>query len=167
MNGVVDGRCNVTRVAKLFVIRHADAGSRSGHDGPDERRPLSKRGVRQAGGIQASLADEDIKRLVASPYLRCVQTLEPLADHLGLEVEVDDRLAEGAGAAGALELATELKAGAAAVCSHGDVIPDVLEALQARGTRLKDELRWQKASTWVLTWNGSDLARGRYVPPPG
>ena len=47
------------------------------------------------------------------------------------------------------------------------MIPDVLEALLAQGIRLKDELRWQKASTWVLTWDGDRLAKGRYLPPPG
>ncbi len=47
------------------------------------------------------------------------------------------------------------------------MIPDLLEALLANGTRFKDELRWQKASTWVLTWDGDHLAKGRYRPPPG
>ena len=153
-------------MAKLFVVRHADAGSRSDHDGPDVERPLSKRGRRQAEGIRDQLADAGITRLVASPYLRCVQTLEPLGHRLGLAVESDKRLAEGQGAGGALELADELRKASAAVCSHGDVIPDLLEVLVGQGIRLSDELRWQKASTWVLTWNGHDLVKGRYLAPP-
>ena len=54
----------------------------------------------------------------------------------------------------------------AVLCSHGDVIPDLLEHLLAHGAKLKDELRWQKASTWVLSWDGDRLTKGRYVPPP-
>ena len=46
------------------------------------------------------------------------------------------------------------------------MIPDLLEALVAGGTKLKDELQWQKASTWVLTWDGGRLAKGKYLPPP-
>lgn len=128
---------------------------------------LSERGRRQADGLRDQLADAGITRLVASPYVRCVQTFLPLGDHLGVQVEADPRLAEGQGALSVLALTQELRDTTAALCSHGDVIPDLLEALLASGTKLNDELRWQKASTWVLTWDGDHLAQGRYVPPPG
>jgi 8-oxo-dGTP diphosphatase len=153
-------------VGKLYVVRHADAGHRGGRDEPDEARPLTDRGKRQAEGLRTELAGAGITRVLASPFVRCVQTLVPLADELGLEVELDARLAEGQGPLGVLFLAKELRTTNAAVCSHGDVIPDLLDALQANGTRLKGELRWQKASTWVLTWEGDHLAKGRYLPPP-
>jgi phosphohistidine phosphatase SixA len=152
-------------VPKLYVVRHADAGHR-GHHERDGERTLSERGWRQAEGLRDELAGAGITRLLASPFLRCVQTLRPLGERLGLEVEADDRLSEGQGAAGALAVAKEVCDTSAALCSHGDVIPDLLEALQASGTKLKDELRWQKASTWVFTWDGEQLAKGRYLPPP-
>jgi 8-oxo-dGTP diphosphatase len=63
-----------------------------------------------------------VRRIVSSPYLRCVQTVEPLAGALGLAVEHDDRLAEGAGRA-ALEL---LREDGVVCCTHGDVVGDVL-----------------------------------------
>jgi 8-oxo-dGTP diphosphatase len=154
-------------VGKLLVVRHADAGHRSEWDGPDHTRPLSTRGWRQATGLVEPLGDDQPSRLLASPYTRCVQTLEPLAEHLGLAVEPDDRLAEGAGAAGALELADELAGTTAVLCSHGDVIPDLLEQLVRDGVKLRDDLRWQKASTWIFLRDGHRLAKGRYVPPPG
>lgn len=153
-------------MAKLYVVRHADAGQRSQWTGPDHARPLSERGERQAAGLGDLLAEVRPVRLVASPYRRCVQTLEPLAGRLGLEVEADDRLAEGTGALGALDLAGEVTGRSAVLCSHGDVIPDLLDALLRDGLRLKDELRWQKASTWVLSWEGERLGKGRYLPPP-
>lgn len=153
-------------MGKLYVVRHADAGSR-GRDGvPDELRPLSQRGHRQADALRDQLADAGLQRLVASPFRRCIDTLVPLGEHLGIEVEPDVRLAEAMGAIGALELAEELRGVPAAVCSHGDVIPDLLEALVRRGTNLKDEPRWQKASTWVLTRDGDGFSKGRYLPPP-
>jgi broad specificity phosphatase PhoE len=153
-------------VGKLYVVRHADAGSRSAWSGPDAERPLSDRGVRQAEALVEQLADAGLHRLVSSPYARCRQTLEPLARHLGLTVEDDDRLAEGAGADAVLELAAEVGPGPAAVCSHGDVIPDLLDVLVAAGLRLRDDLRWQKASTWVLHGDGRRFTKGRYLPPP-
>jgi len=148
------------------VVRHADAGPRGGHDQPDDRRPLSERGHRQAKGLCDHLGDVGVTRLLASPFLRCVQTLVPLGEQLHLEVEADDRLAEGTGAAGALSIAAEVRRTRAVLCSHGDVIPDLLDELLARGTSLRDELRWQKASTWAFTWDGDRLAEGRYLPPP-
>lgn len=151
---------------KLYVVRHADAGHRGGHHEPDAERTLSDRGWRQADGLRAQLADAGITRLLASPFLRCVQTLRPLGEHLGVEVETDERLSEGQGSAGALAVAKEVCDTSAALCSHGDVIPDLLEALLAGGTKLKDDLRWQKASTWVLTWDGDHLTKGRYLAPP-
>jgi len=155
----------VTRVVKLYVVRHADAGHRT-HGETDRNRTLSGRGRRQADGLRDALGEAGITRLVASPFNRCIQTLTPLGEQLGLEVLADERLAEGATAAQALELAQELRAAPAAICSHGDVIPDLLDALLADGLKVKDELRWQKASTWVLTWDGARFTKGRYVPPP-
>lgn len=153
-------------MGKLYVVRHADAGQRSAWEGPDRTRPLSERGWRQARGLRDALVEAKPLRLLASPYTRCVQTLEPLAERLGIEVEPDVRLAEGAGGLGAMQLAEEVRVGAAVLCSHGDVIPDLLDALLRDGVRLKDDLRWQKASTWVFHREGGRLAKGHYLPPP-
>ena len=153
-------------MAKLYLVRHADAGHRSGGSEPDELRPLSARGERQAAGLVDLLGELPITRLLSSPYLRCRQSLEPLGLHLGLKVEEEPRLAEGTPVADVLDLVDGLAGTSVALCSHGDVIPDLLDALLQRGARFKDELRWQKASTWVLTWDDGRLSKGRYLPPP-
>jgi 8-oxo-dGTP diphosphatase len=153
-------------VGKLYVVRHADAGQRSEWKGPDTTRPLSHKGERQAAGLRKLLADSGATRLVGSPFRRCIQTLEPLGSELGLPVEADARLAEGTGARGVLALAAEVADAPAVLCSHGDVIPDLLDALVQSGLKLHDDLRWQKASTWVFSRDGGRLAKGRYLPPP-
>jgi phosphohistidine phosphatase SixA len=63
-------------------------------------------------------------RLVSSPYRRCIETVEPLADALGIPIELDDRLAVGSPLSHALELLAGLEGGLA--CTHGDVIEAVL-----------------------------------------
>jgi broad specificity phosphatase PhoE len=153
---------------KLYVVRHAHAGSRSAWDGSDDDRPLTRRGRKQAAAIADQLADVDILRLVSSPAVRCVQSLVPLGDRLRLKVEEDARLLEGASGGEALALADELRdtGGAAVVCSHGDVILEMLRAWNAGPTRFEDPLVWPKGSTWVLTWDGERWARARYLPPP-
>lgn len=154
---------------RLYVIRHTHAGHRSAWDGPDDLRPLSTKGRRQAEAIADNLASAGIDRLVSSDSVRCVQSLEPLSQRLGLPVEVDPRLREGSTGEAALDLAGELgkeQAAAAALCSHGDVIPDMLRTLKATTARFKDPLQWPKASTWVVTWDDDRWTRARYIPPP-
>ena len=153
---------------RLYVIRHTHAGHRAAWDGADDLRPLSTKGRRQAEAIAEHLASAGISRLVSSDSLRCVQSVEPLGQRLGVPVEVDPRLREGSGGEEALALAGELRKehAAAALCSHGDVIPDMLRILKATTARFKEPLQWPKASTWVLTWEDDRWTRARYIPPP-
>lgn len=159
---------------KLYVVRHGNAGSRSSWSGDDRLRPLSKKGRRQAAAVAARLADSGISRLISSPSLRCIETLRPLADYAGLEVEDDDRLAEGSDGDEALELLDELRDDsndpgasrnreAIAVCSHGDVIPDLLSLLRARGTVFHDPLTWPKGSVWRVDSNGARWTDAHYL----
>jgi phosphohistidine phosphatase SixA len=105
----------------VLLLRHAWAGDRDAWDGDD--RPLDERGRQQALALR-DLSKRTIRRIVSSPYTRCVETVEPLAAELGLAVEVDDRLAEGAPRERALSLLSELDD--ALACTHGDVIEEVL-----------------------------------------
>jgi histidine phosphatase superfamily protein (branch 1) len=63
------------------------------------------------------------RRVVSSPYVRCVQTVEPLAAALGLPLELDDRLGEGEGRAG-LDLIQE---DGVVSCTHGDVVRELVD----------------------------------------
>jgi broad specificity phosphatase PhoE len=76
----------------IFVVRHAKAGTRRDWDGDDTERPLTKAGRRQAHELTIRLAREAISGLWSSPYVRCVQTLEPLGRELGLDVISEPRL---------------------------------------------------------------------------
>jgi 8-oxo-dGTP diphosphatase len=151
----------VTDVA-CFVVRHADAGARGAVD--DDKRELSRRGRAQADGLADALADAGIGKLLSSPYTRCVQTLIPLADRLGQAVNERDDLGEGAGAAAALAI-VERAVAPVVLCSHGDVIGELMELLARRGVPLDDD-RVAKGSTWVLTVRDGEVVDAHYVPPP-
>ena len=107
----------------VLLLRHARAGERAAWTGDDTLRPLDDRGLRQALALR-ELAQRAIGRIVSSPYRSCVETVEPLAEALGIPIELDDRLAEGASPQLALALLAELDGGLA--CTHGDVIEAVL-----------------------------------------
>jgi broad specificity phosphatase PhoE len=154
---------------KLYVVRHAHAGSRSNWSDDDRLRPLSKKGRRQAKTLAKVLASAGIKRLVSSPSIRCVETLQPLAATTGLPVDDDDRLAEGSDGDAALALADELRRNgvrAAVLCSHGDVIPDLLWRLKNDGATFHHDLTWPKGSIWIVDGNGSQWTDATFVPIP-
>jgi broad specificity phosphatase PhoE len=146
-----------------FVVRHAKAGSRRRFEGDDKQRPLSGNGQVQAQAINELLAHRDIARVLTSPYARCIQTVEPLANRLGIEVEVDKRLGEGRDWSHALDL-IQRATGPIVLCSHGDVIGDLMHDLAARGVPLDDD-RIEKGSTWVLQVEDGDIVKARYLPP--
>jgi len=92
----------------LLFLRHAQAGNRLKWEAPDRLRPLSEEGRLQAEALIALYAPLPVTRVLSSPYVRCVQTVEPLAVALGLDVEERSELAEGTGARPTLELMRRL-----------------------------------------------------------
>jgi 8-oxo-dGTP diphosphatase len=149
----------------LYLVRHAKAGTRSEWEGDDRLRPLSSKGRKQAAALAEVLAPLTTGRLVSSPYARCVQTLEPLAERLGSRIDLDERLAEERGFAGAIELLDGLPEGSV-VCSHGDVIPETMAALERRGCVIVGEPDWRKATVWVLTRGDGKVLTATVSPPP-
>jgi 8-oxo-dGTP diphosphatase len=105
--------------------------------------------------------------LLSSPYVRCVQSLEPLAKARGLPVETPDGLAEGAPVEAILELMPAVATdGPAPLCTHGDIVQHALEDLQRRGVPLDGPFELRKCSTWVVELSDGEVTRGRYIPPP-
>lgn len=150
----------------LYLVRHGKAGSRSDFHGDDRMRPLSPAGYRQARALADSLTAAGVKTLISSPFLRCIETLQPTARAIGAAVAVDNRLAEGRSGVDVLELLTAV-VDAAAVCSHGDVIPETIAALQRRGCQLTSAPDWRKGSVWVLDRDGNgEIVTAHAWPPP-
>jgi 8-oxo-dGTP diphosphatase len=149
----------------LYLIRHADALSRHEWAHEDVLRPLTDKGFDQAHGIAELFGDKGITRLVTSPAVRCRQTLDPLAARLGLTIADDPVLLEGAQVSGARALLESLAHEDAALCSHGDVIPDVVSKLIAEGMDANGRDA-KKGSTWVLSHDGRRFVRGKYLPAP-
>ena len=104
----------------VILLRHAWAGHRTNWSDDDLLRPLDERGRKQAESLRAVLLSRGVRRAISSPYVRCIETVEPL----GLDIEVDERLTEGASAADTKELLLELDD--AVACTHGDVIENVI-----------------------------------------
>lgn len=152
----------------VFLVRHADAKSRSNWPGDDELRPLTKKGEAQAGGLAGLLKGKKIARILSSPAVRCTNTVEPLATEHGMKVEETDDLLEGADAARAYELLCQMakEKGDSVLCTHGDLVPALLRIANRDGLAFEDQPRWPKGSTWAIEANGSRFTTARYLAPP-
>jgi 8-oxo-dGTP diphosphatase len=154
-------------VTAIHLIRHAKAKNRLEWTEPDDRRPLTKRGRREAEAIAARLAEEPPQRLVSSPFLRCLQTLEPLATVVDLPIETSDVLVEGAGGEQALELLLTLgQSETVACCTHGDVVFEVADLVARSGVPLDGPRDVPVASVWVFEVDSGRVVRARFVPQP-
>jgi len=149
----------------LFLVRHAKAGKRSQWDDDDSLRPLVAEGVRQSEVIAEAIAPLHPTALFSSPYLRCMQTLEPLGKAVGLSVVAHQLLAEGVDFIGTVDWMHTLADGAV-MCSHGDVIPEVIDALERRGMEVSGFRESRKGSVWVLERRNDVFTGGHAWPPP-
>jgi 2,3-bisphosphoglycerate-dependent phosphoglycerate mutase len=75
-------------VSEVLLVRHCESTGQA----PDA--PLSAEGYRQAEALASRLLRSPVDLIVSSPFRRARETIEPFALRGGLQVQVDDRLAE-------------------------------------------------------------------------
>lgn len=149
----------------IYLVRHAHAGPKKTWSGPDTMRPLSDSGRREAAGLLIQLHHEPITRILSSPALRCRQTVWPLARQRRLAVELDRRLDVHATAAQAAAVLLDPSAGDAVLCTHGELIGQLLGRLREAGAPIASEAAWPKGSTWMLDPSADHITRATYLPP--
>jgi len=149
----------------IYLVRHGKAGEREDWNAPDHLRPLTKPGRRQAQALAERLGREPITRILTSAHVRCRETVAPLAERLGLDVETSDALLEGTPTADSAALIEKLAAEDAVLCTHGDVVGNLLAHFDRHGVRIGEHLM-QKASIWVFETEAGAVVSARYEPPP-
>lgn len=150
----------------VYVVRHAKAGDRSDWKGDDQLRPLTRSGERQAEGLAIVLGKEPIDKILSSGYARCVQTVQPLATRRNLPVEMVKELEEGAGGESVIRLVEKFKGRHIVLCTHGDVVEELLERLTAQGLVSRARAKMEKGSTWVLDEKDGKITGAKYLSAP-
>jgi 8-oxo-dGTP diphosphatase len=151
----------------LVLIRHAIAEDRETWAGDDDAgRPLTSKGRKQARRI-ARIVPEllreidremQIASLRSSPAVRCVQTVEPLAENTGSQLTRDQGLYEGS-VIRPPSTRGKLGDGAHVLCAHGDNIPWLLEELD-----IDWDGKCKKGSIWLIQRDGRGAAKNaKYV----
>ena len=69
----------------IYFVRHAEPDSRV-HD--DRVRPLTPKGMRDAGLVTDYLKDKGVGVILSSPFQRAADTVRGLAGHLGLPIQL-------------------------------------------------------------------------------
>lgn len=121
----------------LAILRHAKARPRSSWDDDDWLRPLDDQGRAQAADLVPLLAGYGIERLVSSPSTRASDTLAPYATATGGRLRLKPGLSEEGYAQDPSRAGHHLdrlleRGVPACLCSHGPVLPDLVNRLLAR-----------------------------------
>ena len=157
---------------EVYLVRHAHAGPRM-FGGRDRYRQLSEEGFRQSDELARFFADVQVRATLSSPATRCSQTIQPTAAAAGLDVTEHEALWEETGLTDVVDLIEStcsmtvqsgVNAGGIVVCSHGNVIPAVVERLGHLGTPIYGR-GCERASIWRLRRDGDEWAEARYLTP--
>jgi 8-oxo-(d)GTP phosphatase len=155
----------------VLIVRHGTAGRKKRYKGDDRNRPLDKHGRAQAELLVGQLMAFGPTRVYAADRLRCIQTIEPLADELGLSIAPEPLLTEEAywdnrkkSRQRAMAIANE--PGVPVICSQGKVIPDLIQWWSQRDGVRPAKSRNGKGSTWVLSLHDGKLIAADHIASP-
>jgi 2,3-bisphosphoglycerate-dependent phosphoglycerate mutase len=73
---------------KIYIIRHCEA------EGQSFDSVLTKNGFGQATELSKFFSQFQIDRIISSPFLRAIQSIQPLATKLNIEIEIQNQLSE-------------------------------------------------------------------------
>jgi 8-oxo-dGTP diphosphatase len=156
----------------VLLVRHGTAGDRKRWKGEDRLRPLDEKGRGQAEELVRLLGRFDVRYIVSADNLRCVQSVQPLSESIGVPI-ADESLVSERGYGGNEEQAVQLirelgeDGEAVVVCSQGEVIPDLITRLaKADGVDLPNRPKAKKGSVWSLSFKGPELIGLEPFAPP-
>jgi phosphohistidine phosphatase SixA/8-oxo-dGTP pyrophosphatase MutT (NUDIX family) len=156
-----------SRRSTVYLMRHANAGQRTKDVETDHERSLSKRGQRQVAQITRRFLRLPLTRIETSYFVRCEQTVEPLAAALDMVLGHEPTIVEGGPPEAVIQYFRSLHGEAALLSSHGDIISGVIGQLAAEGVEFDSPpVEWKKSSVWEVDLDKGKAIGGRYWPPP-
>jgi phosphohistidine phosphatase SixA len=150
-----------TYSARIVLVRHGHADAKAGWSGDDGLRSLDSIGHQQAIGLVDVLVPVGPGRVLSSPYVRCQQTVEPVAMKLGLIIESSFALVPDAGLK-ALGMIRELSSVPTLIipllCTHGELMGSLLSELASQDdVNLSHKPPGMKGCAWILDFLGQRM----------
>lgn len=154
------------RTFAVIALRHAKAVPPATWDGPDSTRPLMHRGVDQATSIAAALAAYSPEKIISSTAVRCLATVEPVAQLTQLPIKPTDAISQDALEHGQSDVASVVakrikKRQSAILCSHGPVLPHIISEVAALAETTPDAVLRESASLDTGAFTVLHIARNR------
>jgi 8-oxo-dGTP diphosphatase len=148
------------------LLRHASAGRKSAWHGDDLLRPLDERGAADAAVLARLLACYGEQRVVSSAAERCLGTVRPYAERIGVPIEAEPAFTVQANGGDRTEAARRCMAELIAhpspmvICGHRENLPVLFAQARdiLRGAPPGDEWTPPKAGFWVLHIAGQTLS---------
>ena len=146
---------------RMTIVRHAVARDKKSWPGPDLERPLDPIGERQAAGMAPLLMKHKVRRIISSPAIRCVQTMQPLADAADVPIEFWDELGRDADATRLLAAFADPEFHNAVPCTHGEVLHQLLLADNVRRMAHRGRLSTRRLLIKGSAWRMEITTSGR------
>lgn len=152
----------------VLIVRHGTAGRKARFSGDDTQRPLDKKGRAQAESLVGQLLAFGATDVYAADRLRCHQTVEPLAEELGVVISNEPTLTEEAYADDPTHARDRVLQIAdightPVICTQGKVIPGLIAWWCERDRVRPDKSRNRKGSTWVLSLSAGRLVAADHI----
>jgi broad specificity phosphatase PhoE len=129
--------CGHTRTSStiVLIVRHAEKASDA------EDSPLTEAGMRRSQALVRVAADAGVSAIYSTQFKRSRDTVQPLAERLGVgitEVPVDLQSPGDYGKLLAKEIMEKHSGQTVVVVGHGNTIPSIVEGLTGRSASLGD-----------------------------
>jgi len=139
----------------LIILRHTKALERGDWDEVDSERTLDEVGFDQAQLLIKHLEPFAIEEVYTSDYVRCVQTVTPLAHSRGLNISQVPSLNEETfeeDPLRSISFANALKQDEKniLICSHNPVIPTMLRGILNTKPKNKDLIKLEPGDAWIV-----------------
>ncbi|MCW4386113.1 NUDIX hydrolase [Salinibacterium sp. SYSU T00001] len=131
------------RTFAVIALRHGKAVSGHSFDGVDAERGLLPQGKQQADAAARAIAAYRPRKLVTSDATRCVKTIKPLAKLTRLPVTETHKISQDAWENGGADVAAVVakrlaKRRTSVLCSHGPVLPEIVEQVARQSNTALD-----------------------------
>ncbi len=140
----------------VILVRHAEKSDEPGNNNPN----LSASGTERAQILAHILINAGVTDVYATQYLRTQQTVRPLADRLGLQVnEIDAR--------NTAELARRVKSdrpgGVMLVAGHSNSVPEIISAIGGEQPPAIPDSEYDNLFVVTVSpWRGTRVLRLKY-----
>jgi 8-oxo-dGTP diphosphatase len=139
----------------LIILRHTKALERGDWDDVDSKRTLSEIGFEQAQFLIKHLEAFAIDEIYSSDYVRCVQTVTPLAEARSLQLTQVPSLNEETfelDPTRSVSFTNALKQDEKniLICSHNPVIPTIVRGVLNTKLKNKDLIKLEPGDAWIV-----------------